>query len=97
MQQLKEQRLTPAKKFVLEIIKGVKPSEDWDGTISWFDENGWILFLQDFNNNWLKICSFRIVKALEVEYNLNNNEIIKLLTKILHKYTNNGELKIFFF
>lgn len=36
-------------------------------------------------------------KALEVEYNLNNNEIIQLLTKILHKYTNNGELKIYYF
>jgi len=41
MQQLKEQRMTPAEKFVLETIKGAKPDEpSKNGKIVWRNKYG---------------------------------------------------------
>ena len=94
MQQLKQQRLTPAEKFVLETIKGVKPSKpNKDSNIGWF-KDGKCLFKQDFKNGFLLVNYNAIWSILRKEYNLNNNEIIQLLTRLLHKYTNNGQLKV---
>jgi hypothetical protein len=50
MQQLKEQRMSPAEKFVLDTIKGAKPSKaDKDGSVNWYDKDGRFLLKQSFN------------------------------------------------
>ena len=97
MQQLKEQRMSPAEKFVLDTIKGVKPSEPIvNGDVRWVNKDGRFLLKQSFNYGILWIGYEHIRYVLAKEYNLNNNEIIQLLTKLLYKYTNNGQLKISF-
>ncbi len=93
MQQLKQQRMTPAEKFVLGKIKGAKAfSQDKDGTIAWH-KDGEELFFQDF-----KYCklwsSSEFWFNLTRKYKLNHTEKTQLLAKLLHKYTNNGQLKI---
>ena len=43
MQQLKEQRMSPAEKFVLEKIKGAIPSEpDTYGSVNWYKDGGYL-------------------------------------------------------
>ncbi len=96
MQQLKQQRATPAEKFVLDKIKGAKPNEqDEVGGVYWNKDGKWI-FEQCFKHGYLLIDNNSIRFVLEKEYGLNNYEIGQLLTKLLHKYTNNGQLKIKF-
>jgi hypothetical protein len=95
MQQLKEQRMTPAEKFVLNTIKGAKPEEpDVYCDITWLNEGGSFVFKQCFSDRYLWVSWSYIRTVLKKEYGLNDDEIIKLLTKLLYKYTNNGELKI---
>jgi hypothetical protein len=95
MQELKEQRLTPAEKFVLDTIKGVKPSKpDWYGDVAWYKDDA-CLFKQIYHNSWLCVSNVFIREILEKEYGVNYSEGNKLLTKLLHKYTNNGELHVF--
>jgi hypothetical protein len=97
MQQLKEQRLTPTEKFVLDKIKGAKASEpDEYGNITWCDKDGNWLFEQNFTSGNLWVNNSSVYAVLRMEYGLNYDEIIQLLTKLLYKYTNNGELKIKF-
>ena len=91
MQQLKQQILTPPEKFVLETIKGVKPSEpDKNGDISWYKDDKW-LFTQSFKGGHLfvsnNICSF-----LVDVYKLNYDERQQLIKSVMYKYTNNGKL-----
>ncbi len=94
MQQLKEQRLTPAEKFVLDKIKGAKPNEpDKDGNVRWY-KNGKCLFKQDFKNGFLDTEYDAFNSKLIWKYRLYYNESYRLLTKILYKYTNNGQLKV---
>jgi len=96
MQKLKEQRLTPAEKFVLDKIKSVKASEPYkNGDVIWYKDSEW-LFEQDFKHGLLWVNNLFIYVTLENKYNLNDGEIIQLLTRLLHKYTNNGQLKISF-
>ncbi len=96
MQQLKQQRLTPAEKFVLDAIKGVEPSNpDWCGDVAWYKDGKW-LFSQSFNYAHLLINHNYFCSILLKKYGLNKSEITQLLTKLLHKYTNNGNLEIFF-
>ncbi len=93
MQQLKQQRLTPAEKFVLEAIKDVKPGRiNQDGSVSWYSKDDKWLFGQDFDGGRLWIDDFHIWLVLKKEYHLNEIEIQQLLTKLLYKYTNNGQL-----
>jgi hypothetical protein len=95
MQQLKEQRLTPAKRFVLETIKGVKSGRvNQDASVSWYSKDDKWLFGQDFEGCRLWIDAFHIWSVLKKEYHLSEIEIQQLLTRLLHKYTNNGQLKI---
>jgi hypothetical protein len=95
MQQLKEQRITPAEKFVLDSVKGAKPDElDWLGGIRWRDEDGKWILVQNFTSGNLWVNNSSVYAVLRMEYGLNYDEIIQLLTRLLHKYTNNGELKI---
>jgi hypothetical protein len=96
MQQLKQQRLTPAEKFVLDTIKGVKPSKpDKFGNILWWlYKDGQWLFKQNFKCGDISVNFFNITTPLIHTYNLKNKEITQLLTKLLYKYTNNGQLKI---
>jgi hypothetical protein len=95
MQQLKEQRLTPAEKFVLDTIKGVKPDKpDEYDKIRWCDEDGRCLFRQEFKNGVLWVSYGYLGYFLKDNYNLNYDETKQLLGKLLHKYTNNGQLKI---
>ncbi len=93
MRQLKEQRLSPACKFVLEIIKGMKAREpDKFGNVEWFDKDGKWILAQNFKYGCLWVMGYWVF--LIKGYGLNNEEIKQLLTRLLHKYTNNGILKI---
>jgi hypothetical protein len=96
MQQLKEQRLTPAEKFVLETIKGVKSCEpDKNGSVYWVDgKDGNHLFRQVFKNNYIWVSYDYILHDLKYDYGLSFDDMGQLLTKLLYKYTNNGQLKI---
>jgi hypothetical protein len=99
MQQLKEQRMSPAEKFVLDTIKGAKSSKpDKYGEINWF-KNGECIFIQCFNDScftdsYLWVSYTSIWGKLKCDYSLNHGEIETLLTRLLRKYTNNGELQI---
>jgi len=96
IQQLKQQRLTPAEKFVLETIKGAGQSKpDSNGNVAWYKDGKW-LFTQRFNNGWLSISWVNVELFLTTEYGFSHLETSQLLTKLLYKYTNNGQLKIIF-
>ena len=95
MQQLKEQRATPAEKFVLDTIKGVKAEKPNRGgtSVHWYKDGNW-LFEQDFRGGCFWVSWVHIRSALEERYGLSYGETEQLLTKLLTKYTNNGQLKI---
>ena len=94
MQQLKEQSLTPVEKFVLETIKGAKAKEpDSLGDVKWYKDSKWI-FEQSFDGGYIWVSYNYIRSVLEKKYGLNDEETKQLLTKLLYKYTNNGQLKI---
>ncbi len=94
MQQLKEQRLTPAEKFVLDTIKGVKASEpDKNGNIAWYKYDK-RLFAQYFKRGKLLVSYKHIWSVLEEDYVLKDEEIQQLINNVMYKYTNNGQLKI---
>ncbi len=96
MQQLKEQRLTPAEKFVLVKIKGAIPSEpNTYGSVNWY-KDGWWLFTQDFEDSCLYFSLTDINTPLRRYHGLSDDEMMQLLSRLLHKYTNNGQLKITF-
>ena len=61
------------------------------GKLSSFNR-GWII--GDFENSLLQVSYHYICSVLLNEYGLNDDNIEQLLTKLLHKYTNNGQLKI---
>jgi hypothetical protein len=93
MQQLKQQRLTPAEKFVLETIKGVKASKpDENGNVEWFGKDGNWLFEQYFKNGNLWVSYKHIWSVLTKEYSLSFDEIKQLMNNVMYKYTNNGQL-----
>ncbi len=97
MQQLKEQRMSPAEKFVLDTIKGVKASKpDENGDVRWFNKDGGWLFTQDFKSGYVEVSWIDIVTPSIRYHGLNHDEIQQLLTKLLHKYTNNGQLRILY-
>jgi hypothetical protein len=94
MQKLKEQRLTPAEKFVLETIKGAKACEqDKYGDVEWY-KGGVFLIGQTFRRGYFWVSHQHIRSVLRGEYGLKDDDIKQLLAKLLHKYTNNGQLKI---
>ena len=93
LKELKKNRLTPAEKFVLETIDGVKPITNEDSN-DWYDKNGKYLFTQYFKNGELYLSYSYIRSVLEKKFGLNNNEIKELLTNLLYDYTDNGNLKI---
>ncbi len=93
MQQLKEQRMSPAEKFVLETIKGAKAGEsNENGDVEWSKDGEW-LFIQYFKYNTLWVRNKKIWSVLAKEYNLNHNEIQQLINNVMYKHTNNGQLK----
>jgi hypothetical protein len=94
MQQLKEQRMSPAEKFVLDTVKGVKAEQARPDGIVYWCKDGKLLVEQDFNGGHLWVSYKYIRSVLKEKYRLNDNEIIQLLTKLLYKYTNNGQLTI---
>jgi hypothetical protein len=92
MQKLKEQRLTPAEKFVLDTIKGVRPGEpDKDGYVYWCKDDE--LFIQDFKYGNLWVSHKHIWRVLVKEYSLSYGEVQQLINNVMYKYTNNGQLK----
>jgi hypothetical protein len=94
MQQLKEQRLTPAEKFVLDAISGVKPDvSDEYSNVRWYKNGNW-LFTQFFGLGCILYVNSVFSDVLKKEYGFNNDEAKQLLTKLLHKYTNKGQLKV---
>jgi hypothetical protein len=91
MQQLKEQRLTPAEKYVLDAIKGVKAREpDKFGDVSWYKDTDCLL-KQDFTNKLLWV-SLNIWSVLRKEYSLDTVGVRQLINNVMSKYTNNGQL-----
>jgi len=94
MQQLKQQRLTPAEKFVLNKVKGVRSSNPNVISVYWYNKDDEWLFIQNFKYGVLLVKRKYICSVLCKEYGFKYGEIEQLLTKILHKYTNNGQLKI---
>jgi len=95
MQQLKEQRLTPAEKFVLGKVKSAKPIEPHEnGDVWWVSDGGEWLFGQKLEYSHLNVSWDYVWSVLEEKYNLSIEEIKQLLTKLLYKYTNNGQLEV---
>jgi hypothetical protein len=86
-----EKQLTPAEKFVLDKVKGVRPSEN-DGFVRWRYKDGELLFTQDFKNKQLWVIRDNFWLVLNKEYGLSYNEIQQLIKNVMYKYTNNGEL-----
>ena len=95
LKELKKNRLSPAEKWLLELIDGVKPKTDSSGDIYWYNEDGNWLFTQDFENGFLVVRYHSIWLVLAKEFGLNGDEIIELLTNILYDYTDNGKLMIY--
>jgi hypothetical protein len=92
MQQLKEQRLTPAERFVLDKVKGAKASEpNKYGNIPWY-KGDTLLFKQDFKYAYLEINYLLIWAVLENHFALKKFEIQRLINNVMYKYTNNGQL-----
>jgi hypothetical protein len=97
IEELKEQRqLTPAEKFVLDTISGAIPNGPNEFGNVWWYKDGNLLFRQDFRHNVLWVIYHNIVLRLRTYHGLSYDEIQQLLTNLLHKYTNNGQLKIKF-
>jgi hypothetical protein len=93
MQQLKEQRVTPAEKFVLNTISGGEPDvPDEYGGIHWRNKDGGWLFVQDFKHGYLWVSDDIIWSVLQKQYGLNSSEIQQLINNVMYKYTNNGQL-----
>ena len=95
MQKLKEQRVAPIKKIIIETIKDTKESTPGIfGEICWYSKDNIWLFSQDFGNCKLWVGGiFGLVKSTH-NYNVIDKEMIQLLTKLLYEYTNNGQLEI---
>ncbi len=94
MQQLKQQRITPAEKFVLDKIKGAKASApDKDGSVWWY-KDGKYLFKQSFTSGYLFVSLSNIWTVLVKDYGFSYDETQQLLSKLLHRYTNNGKLEV---
>ena len=92
MRQLKQQRLTPAEKFVLDKVKGVKPVESSKNTnIVWYKDGEW-LFTQDFKCGVLVVNYNCIWGVLKKEYGLQYSEIQQLVKNMLCKYHNNFQI-----
>ncbi len=92
MQKLKEQRMSPSEKFVLDTIKGVKPNEpDKDGNVGW-SKDGKELFAQVFTKNMLWINYFDFWRFLCEKHNLKYEEVQQIIKTTMYKYTNNGQL-----
>jgi hypothetical protein len=78
----------------LGTIKGAEPSKpDKDGNIAWYKDSEW-LFTQCFKYGYLATHGYKFSEILEEKYGLNDDETEELLTKLLHKYTNNEQLKV---
>jgi hypothetical protein len=93
MQQLKEQRLTPAEKFVLETISGARSATtDLDGYILWY-KNGTFIFHQNLKKGKLMVDTI-LQMILKEGFGLDYDEIQVLLNKLLYKFTNNGQLEV---
>jgi hypothetical protein len=94
MQQLKQQRLTTAGKFILDTIKDAKAEEqDRFDVIRWY-KDGESLFVQDLPDMYLWV-NLNIWRTLGEEYKINNIEIQELIKNVMYKYTNNGVLTPF--
>ncbi len=95
MQQLKEQRMTPAEKFVLNTISGGEPdAPDEYGCVRWYKNGNW-LFGQAFKSGFLWVSYKHIWSVLNKEYSLSFYEIQQLINNVMYKYTNNGQLTPF--
>ena len=92
MQQLKEQRLTPAERFVLDKVKGSEPKDPHTSSYVPYFKNGNILFSQDFYCGYLEVNYLLIWAVLENHFALKKFEIQRLINNVMYKYTNNGQL-----
>lgn len=90
---VKETDLTPAEKWLMDVIQGVKPEIQPDGNVHWY-KDGRLLFEQDFKNVELWVSSGHIWWDLQDKFGLSDNEIKNLLAKVLYDYTDNGKLKV---
>ncbi len=86
--------MSPAEKFVLEKIKGVKADEpSKNGDVVWRNKYGSV-FVEKQAKQLLIVSNKNICRRLSEEYTLSYDEIQQLLTKLLYKYTNKGQLEV---
>lgn len=83
-----------AEKWLLERIEWCKSETQPNGNVCWCNKDGRWIFTQDFKNGWLWVFWRTVWNSLEGEFGLSRSEIVELLTKVLHNYTDNGKLKI---
>ena len=95
LKELKKNRLTPAEKFVLETIDGVKPKKLPNGNVSWYKDDR-CLFAHQFKYDCLSVSYLYIWKVVREEFGLKSDEVFDLLTNLLYDYTDKGKLKINF-
>lgn len=93
LKELKKNRLSPAEKWVLETIEGVKSEIDDDGNVWWYKDSKW-LFTQYFKNELLDVSFCCIWGVLEKVFGLTYDEMFDLLTNLLYDYTDNGKLTV---
>lgn len=93
LKELKKNRLTPAERFILETIEGVKPETKPNGDVQWW-KDGKFLFIQDFKNDFLWVSNNNIWRFLHADFGLNYYESKELIKNVMYDYTNNWQLTI---
>jgi hypothetical protein len=87
-----EGELTPAEKFLLDTIEGVKVEKsDKYGDVSWF-KDGKFLFRQEFKHRKLLVDYDVIWSVLRTKYGVKDFNIRQLINKVMYAYTCNGKL-----
>ena len=84
--------ISPAEKWLLELIDGVKPITDSSGNIYWYNEDGNWLFTQDFMANKLWVEYEDVWVILKKYFKLPQKESQELIKSVMYDYTSSGLL-----
>ena len=89
-----EDRIEEIKEFITSEIKGCQPMPiNGDNIINWVSKDGSFIFSQCFGTGYL-VINTHIWNTLCDYYNLNNSQIEEIISDVMYKYTNNGQLKV---
>lgn len=89
-----EDRIEEIKEFITSEIKGCQPMPiNENDIVEWVDEDGYGVFAQDFSTGHLLVSS-RIWGTLVNYYHLNDSQIEGIISDVMYKYTNNGQLNV---